>query len=306
MLGSAASTVRQLRTVLTLALALGGLAVATGAQPPPVTTEFIRLTTADGVPTAGLVYTPAGGAPRAGVVLVHGYGSNFYSGATGHLSRALAERGFVTIALNLRDHDGGPKTTLFEENRWDAQAAVDELARRGVAPLAIVGHSLGTNGVLFYATETQDPRIRAVVLLAGPGNAFEWNVRQFGRERATQVLEGAQRLQREGRGKELMLVDLGPLGKALYSADHLVSLRGPQTRSDPYRNIAQVTTPVLLVYATADRLVDLEVGRRLKGAATRSSRVDLLEIAAADHSFARHRAELAASVDRWLAEVLGR
>ena len=29
-----------------------------------------------------------------------------------------------------------------------------------------------------------------------------------------------------------MSVDLGPLGRALYSADHLVSPRGPATRSD--------------------------------------------------------------------------
>ncbi len=45
----------------------------------------------------------------------------------------------MTLAINMRDHDAGPKTTLFEENRWDEQAAVDELARRGAAPLAIVG-----------------------------------------------------------------------------------------------------------------------------------------------------------------------
>jgi alpha-beta hydrolase superfamily lysophospholipase len=120
------------------------------------------------------------------------------------------------------------------------------------------------------------------VLLGAVGNAFAWNVRQFGRERATQVLDEALRLQREGRGRELMLVDLGPLGKALYSADHLVSLRGPQTRSDPSRNIAQVTAPVLLVYAGADRLVDLETSRTLRSAATRSARADLVEIAGAD------------------------
>ena len=285
---------------------VGLLVTAAWAQPLPVSTEFIRLTTTDGVQTAGLVYTPIGQVPRGGVVLVHGYGSNFYSFKTGRLSRTLAERGFVAIAVNMRDHDAGPKTTLFDENRWDEQAAVDELARRGVAPLAIVGESLGTNRVLFYVAETQDPRVRAVVLLAGPGNAFEWNVRVFGRERATRVLEEAQRLQAGGRGKELMLVDLGPLGKALYSADHLVSLRGPQTRSDPYRNVAQVTVPVLLVYGTADRLVDLEVGRRLKAAATRTPRADLVELAGADHSFTRHQVELVSIIDRWLAEVLGR
>jgi alpha-beta hydrolase superfamily lysophospholipase len=154
--------------------------------------------------------------------------------------------------------------------------------------------------------ETQDPRVRAVVLLVPPGNAFEWNVRRFGRDRAERTLQDALKLQAEGRGKELMMVDLGPLGKALYSADHLVSLRGPQTRSDPYRNIARVTTPILLVYAAADRLVERETGRRLKAAATRAPRVDLEEIEGADHQFSGHRAQLAAVVERWLADVLGR
>ncbi len=293
------------RFFLTVLLALLFTSRA-GAQPAAISTEFIRLTTGDGLETAGLIHAPVGRPPRAGVVMVHGYGSNFYALGTGHLARGLAERGFVTIAVNMRDHDAGPKTTLFEENRWDEQAAVDELTRRGIAPLAIVGESLGTNRVLFYVAETRDPRVRAVVLLAGPGNAFEWNVRMFGRDRATRTLEEAERLQAAGRGKELMLVDLGPLGKALYSADHLVSLRGPQTKSDPYRNIAQIGTPVLLVYATADRLVELEVGRRLKAAATRSPRADLVEIAGADHSFSQHRAELASTVERWLADVLGR
>ena len=297
---------RDLRSSLTGLLATGVLALAAAAQPTLISTEFIRLATSDGVETAVLVYGPIGRPARGGVVLVHGYASNFYSGSTAILSRGLAERGFLTITTNMRDHDGGPKTTLFEENRWDVQAAVDELARRGVAPFVLVGSSLGTNRVLFYLAETQDPRIGAVVLVAGPGNAFEWNVRRFGRERATQVLQEAHRLQAEGRGKELMLVDLGPVGKALYSADHLVSLRGPQTKSDPFRNIAQVTTPVLLVYGTADRLVDLDVGRRLKAAATRSPRVDLIEIAGADHDFSAHREMLVTAVERWIGGVLGR
>ncbi len=210
----------------------------------------------------------------------------------------------MTIAVNMRDHDKGPKTTLFEENRWDIQAAVDELGRREIAPLILLGSSLGTNRVLFYVAETRDARIRAVALLAGPGNAFEWNVRQFGRERATQALKEAQRLQAAGRGKELMLVDLGPLGKALYSADHLVSLRGPETKSDPYRNIAQVRIPILLIYGTADRLVDLEIGQRLKDVAIQAPRVDLIKIAGANHTFSQHRDELASVVDRWLGKVL--
>jgi len=144
------------------------------------------------------------------------------------------------------------------------------------------------------------------VLVAGPGNAFEWNVRLFGKERATAVLEEAQRLQAQGRGRELMPVDLGPLGRALYSADHLVSLRGPATRSDPYRNAAAVTVPVLVVQAGADRLVDPDVARRLRAAATTTPRADLVEVPGADHGFSWHQAALADAVERWLAEVLAR
>lgn len=287
-------------------LAPGLFVLAAAAEPTGISTEFIRLMTPDRVETAGLVYAPAGRPPRAGVALIHGYASNFYSGTTGHLSRGLAERGFMTLAINMRDHDAGPKTTLFEENRWDEQTAVDELARRGAAPVVLVGSSLGTNRVLFYVAETQDPRVRAVVLVAGPGNAFEWNVQRFGREAATRTLQQAQRLRAAGYGKELMLVDLGPLGKALYSADHLVSLRGPQTKSDPYRNIARVQTPVLLVYGRADRLVDLAVGQRLKKEATLSPRVDLVELAGADHGFSHHQDRLASVIERWLGEALGR
>jgi pimeloyl-ACP methyl ester carboxylesterase len=154
--------------------------------------------------------------------------------------------------------------------------------------------------------ETRDARVRAVVLLSAVGSAFEWNVRQFGRERATRVVDEALRLQREGRGAELMLVDLGPLGQALYSADHLVSLRGPQTRSDPVASIARVGVPLLLVTAGADRLVDPETSRKLGAAAAQAPRADLVDVAGADHAFSRHAPELLAVVEKWLGEVLGR
>jgi pimeloyl-ACP methyl ester carboxylesterase len=100
-----------------------------------------------------------------------------------------------------------------------------------------------------------------------------------------------------------MLVDLGPLGKALYSAEHLVSVRGPRTRSDPYANIASLTLPLLLVSAGADRLVDPDVGRRLRAAAARAPRVDLVDIPGADHGFSAHHGELATAVERWLADA---
>ncbi len=295
---------RQALAIGVAALLAGAGSQAMGAGVTAIAAQLLRLSTQDAKETAGALFLPPGRSPRAGVVIVHGYGGHFSSGVAGHLAPALAARGFAALAVNLRDHGREPKTTLFEEGRWDVLAAVDELARRGVEPVAVLGHSLGTNTVLHVAAETRDPRLRALVLVAGPGNAFEWNVRLFGRERATATLEEAQRLQAASRGRELMTVDLGPLGRALYSADHLVSLRGPATRSDPYRNAAAVTVPVLVIHAGADRLVDPDVARRLRAAAAAAPRADLLEVPDADHGFSRHQAELADAVERWLAETL--
>ena len=174
------------RRALSLALAVGGAALlASGppvrAEPAGIATHLLRLPTGDGTNAAGALVVPSTRPPRAGVVVVHGYGGNFYSGVPGHLAPALAQRGFAALAVNLRDHDAGPKTTLFEEGRWDLLAGVDELARRGAEPVAVVAHSLGTNTALHAAAESRDPRIRALVLVAPPGNAFEWNIRLFGR-----------------------------------------------------------------------------------------------------------------------------
>ena len=51
------------------------------------------------------------------------------------------------------------------------------------------------------------------------------------------------------------MVDLGPIGKALYTARYLLSIRGPDRRSNPYTNLAKVKNPILIVQGTADKLV---------------------------------------------------
>lgn len=295
---------RVIATAALLGLPMLGLLLGrAGAQ--EIRTELITLRTSDGVELAAAVYTPPV-APRAAVVSVHGYAGSFYSGVQAHFPRALARSGYLVVVPNMRDHDRGPKTARFEESALDIAAAVDEAASRGPGPVILHGQSMGTNRVCYYLAERADPRVVALVLTAGPGDLFEWNVRVFGREAAQRTLAEAQRRIAEGRGRELMLVDLGPLGQALYSADHLVSLRGPDTRSNPYRNLAAVRVPVLIVQGTADPLVDREhVPERLRASARAAPRVDVLMIDGADHAFSRHRAELADAVIGWLGKVLG-
>jgi pimeloyl-ACP methyl ester carboxylesterase len=205
----------------------------------------------------------------------------------------------------MRDHDLTPQTALFEDNRTDIAAGVNLLAGHGASRIVLVGQSLGTNRILYYQAETQDPRVRGLVLMASPGNLLEWNIRTLGRDHALALLAEAQRKVQEGRGADLMLVDLGPLGKSLYSARHIVSLRGPETRSDPFRNIARIRVPILILHGTGDRLADPAVAERLKAAAVAAPSVELHMIPGADHALPLHADAILPILGAWLEKISG-
>lgn len=262
--------------------------------------EMVRLQTADGITLTGVLRRPHTVRNKAGVVMIHGYSGNFYSGIMAFLPEAIADCGFAVLALNMRDHDRVPKKNLFEENRYDIAAAVDEMARRGYRPMYLYGHSIGTNRVLYYQTVTKDPRIAGMILTGPPGNLYKWNVRIFGQESAARVLGHALELKGNGKGNEWMLIDLGPLGKTLYTANHLVSLRGPETVSDPFKNIAKISKPILIVHGLADRLALPEVTDQLRQSAGTETQVKVVKIAGANHRFSRHQQDLVNAVNKWL------
>lgn len=264
--------------------------------------EQVVLRTADGVRLDGLLYRAAKPRPPA-LLLVHGYGGNFYGAYFPALAQAAAAQGYDTLAVNMRDHDSGPKRSSFTDNEADIAAAAAHLRNLGHKRLALLGQSMGTNRVLYYQAASADPDVAATVLVSGPGDLFEWNVWQFGEETAQASVAEALKLQAAGHEDQLMLVDLGPLGKALYSARYLLSLRGPERRSNPYQNVQKAKGRLLVVQGKADKLVASEIGQRLQKAAPASSGPELVYVEGADHGFNDHRSELIGRVLTWLKSV---
>jgi pimeloyl-ACP methyl ester carboxylesterase len=296
---------------LSAVLLLGSLAWAALDSPPgsasarkvACSVEQVALSTRDGVLLNGVLYRPEAHARPTALVLVHGFGSNFYNEYFPLLAEQAAERGYASLALNMRDHDTGPKVSDFADNEADIATGVAFLQKLGYSRLVLLGQSMGTNRVLYYQAAAGDPSIVATVLVSGPGNLFEWNVWQFGRKKAQASVDEALAMRAAGQENQLMLVDLGPLGKALYTPRYLLSLRGPSARSDPYRNIQKVTTPILIVQGKADKLIEPDIGERLRRAAPRSAKVDLIYLEGADHTFKKQEALLSERVLAWLKEV---
>ena len=126
----------------------------------------------------------------------------------------------------------------------------------------------------------------------------------FGLETANRTLREARELVARGKGDQWMLINLGPLGKALYTANHVVSLRGPKTVSDPFKNISRVSIPILIVHGLADHLANPNVAVQLRNSAARSIRVTVVKIPGADHRFDHHRQDLVNIMHRWLLNQL--
>ena len=284
-------------------LVLIGLAQTSRGE-EDINIQLVRLKTDDGVNLTGILRRPSISKETGCVVLIHGYSGNFYSGVMEFLPEALTRTGIATLAINMRDHDCGPKKSRFEENRNDIAAAVEKIARLGYKPIFLYGHSMGTNRVLYYLGATRDPRIKGAILTGPPGNLFEWNIRMFGLKTATRVLREARDLVAKGKGEQWMLINLGPLGKALYTANHVVSLRGPETVSDPFKNISRVSIPILIVHGLADHLADPNVADRLRNSAVQSTHVTVVKIPGADHRFDHHRQDLVNIMHRWLIRQL--
>jgi pimeloyl-ACP methyl ester carboxylesterase len=252
----------------------------------------------------GILYRPAGKPSTMGLMLVHGYGGHFYGAYFPYLGRAAAQQGMTVLALNMRDNGAGPKTSDFTDNRNDIAAGVEHLHSLGASKVVLLGQSMGTNRVLYYQAASDDPSIAGTVLASGPGNLFQWNVWQFGQKKAQESVNEALRMQAEGHVRDLMLVDLGPLGKALYTPRYLLSLRGPNAKSDPYQNIQKVKNPILIVQGRADKLIEPDIAERLRKAAGNNSKVEVSYVEGADHGFRLQQPELADRVLNWIKSVV--
>ena len=129
---------------------------AAPAEKPAVSVQLIALHTSDSVRLDGVLYQPLKPTP-VGLMLVHGYGGTFYGAYFRQLGQAAAEQGITTLALNMRDHDNGPKASDFADNQTDIAAGVAHLRSLGLRKIVLLGQSMGANRVLYYEAAAADP-----------------------------------------------------------------------------------------------------------------------------------------------------
>jgi pimeloyl-ACP methyl ester carboxylesterase len=123
--------------------------------------ELITVPSARG-PVRAIYHAPAPGGPV--VIMVGGYDGGFDGPADGlfpTLADDLGERGIGALRVDFRDRRA---PGVVEDGALDVKAGIEELERRGIDKVGLLGHSFGAAVMITVAADT--PSVVAVVALS--------------------------------------------------------------------------------------------------------------------------------------------
>jgi pimeloyl-ACP methyl ester carboxylesterase len=291
---------------------------ATFSAAPNARVRFLTLTAIDGNRVDSALWEPAGKPPAATtmVIAVHGSGADYIDDPMTFLGRGLSARGYAMLAIDTRQHDEKINTDNFYDIRNDIQAAVATARALGYKTIVLLGHSLGTIQVQYYAAQDWSPDIKGVVLLSPFAN-LPWksrniliaNERQYG-----DLTDAALKSVHDGTSKDVLPVKMGYLQGASspVTGQHFLTYRDETTGiSDGTFWIKRIPRPLLLVRDQSDGIVlPFEHNMLLSAAGTPGSLVQSIKFvlipddrppSLQGHKFTNNQQPLIDTVTTWLA-----
>lgn len=248
---------------------------------PNARLRFLTATAIDGNPIASALWEPAGKSPATTtmIVAVHGSGDNYYGDPLGFLGRGLSAAGYAYLAIDTRQHDDKINTDNFYDIRRDIEAAVFTARSLGYKTIVLLGHSLGTAHVQFYAAQDWSPDIKGVILLSAFGN-LPWKSRNIliaNEKQYAELTENALASVRNGTSGAALPTKMGYLQGASspVSGQHFLTYRDETTAgADSTFWIKRIPHPILLVRDQSDGIVlSFEPHQLLSAAGTPGSLV---------------------------------
>lgn len=295
--------------------------------------ELVRTFTEDGLELHGLFCSPADREAN-GMALLHvpGFTGNFYEEKfVDYIAERVTKRGCAFLAVNTRGHDYlsgfirktdsgityvqiGGAYEIFEECVFDVKAWIDFLQGRGYSRVILEGESLGTLKTVFYEHQTQDERVRGVVLISPVDHIGLQRMATGGKY--DEAINIARQMIEHGKSDELMPRVYCPLWRFSISAKSYINAFGPNTKSgifnfhDPnarFEELSTIKCPMLATYGTIrEAVVDNKVEEALsiiKRRAKSSKRCDTAIIRDAPHNYLGREEELSETIGNWITTV---
>jgi len=201
-----------------------------------ITTELVRLDAGDSIFLDGVLWTPASGGSDTAIVLFAGTGAEFYNSLSVYLGPGLAAAGYTTLSINRRDHGVQFGFHTLAEGSADQGQAIDFLTAQGATQVVAGGHSYGTITVPWYISETDDPRMPAMLLYAPLGDLRPASVTICGGQAEyDRIVAKSRDMAAAGKGAEAFLIPPMASGGTplLHTYDVFLDKRGPDSRAVP-------------------------------------------------------------------------
>lgn len=284
-------------------------------------TTFLKVATDDNLVLHGLFYEPETDSKGA-ILYIHGMAGNFYeSKFLDVMAKVLTDAGWSFLTVNTRGHDFiseilvdgkkegykriGNSYEMFEECVLDIKAWIDWLAERGVENIILEGHSLGGPKVVHYLAETQDSRVKRLILMSPAdmvGLAEQEDYHQ-------KLLSEAKVLVEKGEGKKILsrqLWDYYPLSANTYlnffTKDNPIDVFNTFDKDKP-SSLAKISIPILAFFGEKDDSVILpivEVLNIIKSKAINAPIFDTEIIGNAPHSYFGAEEDMVRIILNWI------
>lgn len=269
--------------------------------------ELISIPT-DSDPLDGIFYLPEDGAIRAAALLFHGNCHNFYTGPSRFMPGTLVEHGIACLAFNRRGHDmicsskgrdiTGGAFQLAREAVADNRYASEWLASRGYRNPIVIGHSNG--GMLAVKHCADHPGTPALVLMSAHrgGRSLVPMISAkglFGKDELPQLIDRAEAMVAEGKGRELILL---PGWWWVISAESLLDYS--RNTPDALEHAPKIHCPVL--YLRGDQ-EPREIYPAEEFAARASGPCTVRILPDCDHFYTGQESHVAGLIADWLGSV---
>lgn len=264
-------------------------------------------------------------APRV-IIHTHGLSSNLFSKID--LLNTLTDSKTAVIIYNNRGHEiisrlrkidrrrqkgyrselAGAGLEDFTQCRDDLQGVIDFAQREGADDIYLSGHSTGCQKSVYYLNQRGKQAQIAGLILICPLSDYAAAKKDFETELLEKVTHKARAMVKNGRGNELLPLDLWPL---VQSASRFLSLFTPHSEEEIFTYSHQekspaawagIKTPCLVVLAEKDEYRDRpidDIARWFKKE-TNSKNLTIKIINESLHGLQHHKAEAAQIIRGWL------
>ncbi|WP_019447196.1 alpha/beta fold hydrolase [Cupriavidus sp. BIS7] len=228
-----------------------------------MSSERIEIPGSQGGQLSGRLELPDGPV-RASALFAHCFTCGKDSLAATRIARALNAHGIAVLRFDFTGigaSEGDFASTNFSSNLADLVAVAAYMRSRGMAPMLLIGHSLGGAAVLGMARQV--PEVRAVVTIAAPSDP---------RHVLGLLGDDVERIRAEGE------LDVKLAGRPFRMTRQFVDDVSDHSLS---HEIANLNRPLLVLQSPTDDTVGVENGLAIFGAAAQPKSYVALE--GADH-----------------------